>query len=112
MAERFTWKPNRSAPGTFQNAVRSANFGNGYRQVAGDGINNETQSWNLTFTGKKARIAAILAFLRAQRGYKPFIWKTPFDGDLYFTCNAYSPTDQGGDLWMLTATFEQTHQVT
>lgn len=112
MAERFTWRPNRSAPGTFQNAVRSAKFGNGYTQTAGDGINNETQSWDLTFTGRKAKIAAILNFLRAQKGYKPFIWKTPFDGDLYFLCNTYQPTDQGGDMWSLTATFEQTHQVT
>jgi phage-related protein len=112
MADTFTWRPDKSAPGTFQDRVRSAQFGNGYKQRAADGINNETQSWNLTFTGEKARIAAILAFLRAQKGYKAFIWATPFDGPLYFTCDTFAPTDLGGKAWSLTATFEQTYQVT
>ena len=112
MVDTFTWRPDKAAPGTFTQRARSAQFGNGYTQRAGDGINNETQSWDLTFTGKKARIAQILAFLRAQKGYKAFIWSTPFDGNLYFTCSSYKPTDQGGGAWVLTATFEQTFQVT
>lgn len=112
MAETFTWRPDKSVPGTFTQRVRSASFGNGYTQRAADGINNETQSWDLTFTGTKARIAEILAFIRAQKGYKAFIWVTPFDGPLYFTCDSFKPTPMGGSAWSLTATFEQTYQVT
>lgn len=112
MADTFTWRPDKSAPGTFDQRVRTAQFGNGYTQRAADGINNETQSWNLTFTGKKARIAEILTFLRAQQGYKAFIWSTPFDGPRHFTCSSFTPTHLGGSAWALTATFEQTYQVT
>jgi len=112
MADTFTWKPDKSAPGTFTQRTRSAQFGNGYMQEAADGINNETQSWDLTFTGTKVRIGSILAFLRKQQGYKAFIWKPPFDGPLYFKCKVFKPTHVGGSAWMLTATFEQTYQVT
>jgi phage-related protein len=112
MADTFTWRPDKSAPGTFDQSVRAAKFGNGYTQRAADGINNETQSWNLTFTGNKSRIAEIVKFLRKQEGYKAFIWSAPFDGPLYFICSSFNPTDLGGSAWALTATFEQTYQVT
>ncbi|MBD1554716.1 phage tail protein [Pseudomonas typographi] len=111
MADTFTWRPDKAAPGTFTQRIRSAQFGNGYTQRAADGINNETQSWDLTFTGEKARIAEIMTFIRTQQGYKAFIWSTPFDGPLYFTCSSFKPTDQGGGVWQMTATFEQTYQV-
>ncbi|MCP5854454.1 phage tail protein, partial [Klebsiella pneumoniae] len=48
MADTFTWCPYIEPTGSGTFRVRSAQFGNGYRQVAGDGINNEVQSWPLT----------------------------------------------------------------
>lgn len=112
MADTFTWTPDKAAPGKFTQRTRSAQFGSGYMQEAGDGLNTETQSWDLTFTGDKKRIMAILAFLRSQGGYKAFTWSTPLDGPLFFKCRAYSPSPLGGIAWTLAATFEQTFQVT
>lgn len=112
MAETFTWRPDKSAPATITQRTRSAQFGSGYMQEAGDGLNTETQSWALTFTGDKTRIQQILSFLRAQGGYKAFVWSTPLDGNLYFKCRSYTPAPLGGTAWTLTATFEQTFQVT
>lgn len=110
MAEIFKFRPDKSVPVTFTQRTRSATFG-GYKQTAGDGLNTETQSWSQTFSGSKERIIEILAFLRAHQGYKSFIWATPLDGPLYFTCGTYGATPQGGNAWALTATFEQTFQV-
>lgn len=112
MVDTFTWRPDKAAPAAMTQRTRSAQFGSGYKQEAGDGLNTETQSWALTFTGNKARIKAILTFLRTQGGYKAFIWSTPLDGPLYFKCKAYNPSPAGGTAWTLSATFEQTFQVT
>jgi phage-related protein len=111
MTDTFTWAPNKSVSGKLAQRTRSARFGSGYEQGAGDGLNTESQSWDLTFTGQQARIMEIRDFLRAQQGYKSFIWSPPLDGPLYFKCKAYSPTSLGGDAWTLSATFEQTFQV-
>jgi phage-related protein len=111
MVDTFTWRPDKAAPAAMEQRTRSAQFGSGYMQEAGDGLNTETQSWALTFTGNKVRIKEILTFLRAQQGYKAFIWSTPLDGPLYFKCRSYTPTPLGGTAWTLSATFEQTFQV-
>lgn len=112
MADTFTWRPDKSAPATMGQRTRSAQFGSGYTQEAGDGLNTETQSWALTFTGDKSRIIQIRNFLRDQGGYKAFIWSTPLDGPLYFKCKTYTPTPLGGTAWTLAATFELAPQVT
>jgi phage-related protein len=109
--DTFTFRPDKAAPAEFTQRTRSAQYGNGYMQEAGDGLNTESQSWFLTFTGDKARIISIRDFLRSQKGYKAFIWSTPLDGPLYFKCRAYNPAPMGGAAWSLTATFEQTFQV-
>lgn len=111
MVDTFTWLPDKAVSGKLTQRTRSAQFGAGYEQSAGDGLNTETQSWDLTFTGPKARIIAIRNFLRAQQGYKSFLWSSPLDGLLYFKCAAYNPSALGGDAWSLTATFDQSFQV-
>ena len=46
--------------------VKSARFGDGYEQIAPDGINAEGQSWNLQFDGVENSIAdEMIAFLRS-----------------------------------------------
>jgi phage-related protein len=112
MAEIFTWRPDMSVPATFTQRTRTAQFGSGYAQEAGDGLNTETQNWEMTFTGTKARMTEILSFLRKHQGYKAFIWETPFDGQCFFKCRSYGLTPLGAELWKLAGTFEQTFQVT
>lgn len=53
--ETFTWRTQIQAgmEGTFSHKTRSATFGDGYEQIAGEGINPEKQSWPVTLTGKK-----------------------------------------------------------
>lgn len=107
MADIFTWCPYIEPTGTGTFRVRSAQFGNGYRQVAGDGINNEVQSWPLTFRGRESYVLEILGFLRARKGFIPFAWTPPLGVASLFTCASWSVTPHGAGMYTLTATFEQ-----
>lgn len=107
MADTFTWSPLIEPTGTGTFRVRTAQFGDGYRQVAADGINNLSESWPLTFRGREAYITAILAFLRGKKGSMPFSWKPPLGETSLWTCATYGATPLGAGLYTLTATFEQ-----
>nr|DAO54653.1 MAG TPA: minor tail protein [Caudoviricetes sp.] len=65
--ETFTWRTQIQAgmEGAFSLKTRSATFGDGYEQIAGEGINPEKQSWPVTLTGKKADMLQALKFFRS-----------------------------------------------
>jgi phage-related protein len=110
MPEAFTWTPDAKPTGKYSNRTKSARFGDGYEQVVADGINNESQSWPLTFTSSKVRADQIMAFLRARKGYQSFSWKPPFGDQALFRCTEYTATDLGGGQWAVSATFDQSFQ--
>lgn len=110
MPETFTWRPDSRPTGKFSQRTKSARFGEGYEQVVADGINNESQSWPLTFTGSKERVQEIIDFLRARKGYQSFYWTPPFGQQALFRCAEYDPAHMGGKQWTLSATFEQSFQ--
>jgi len=70
----FNWVPKVNSEGTSSFRVLSAQFGDGYAQEAGDGLNNETVSWTLEFVGQESQIYPIRDFLRQHQGFKPFWW--------------------------------------
>ncbi|BBP76527.1 hypothetical protein PHLH7_26310 [Pseudomonas sp. Ost2] len=105
--ETFTWTPNNDPAATISFRTKSAKFGDGYEQRAQDGINSRSQSWPLTFSGKKDRIKEIMAFLDRQAGATPFYWTDPLGGQALYRCSEYQPKAVGGDVYTLTATFEQ-----
>ncbi|MEQ9911973.1 phage tail protein [Pectobacterium polaris] len=63
--------------GAFTQRTRSIQFGDGYRQRSGDGINGESQSWPLTFVGDNSYVQPIVSFLRRHKGYTAFQWTNP-----------------------------------
>jgi len=105
--ETFTWTPDKEPTGTTTFRVKSAKFGDGYEQTAEDGINNKSESWPLTFTGPKSRIAEIKVFLNRHKGSKAFSWTEPFGETLLFKCKEYQSRNMGGNAYTLAATFEQ-----
>ncbi len=106
--ERFTWKTEKGAEGDIAQRVRTKKFGDGYEQAVADGINNKAQSWPVTFTGMKARAKEIMAFLDRHQGSKAFLWTPPL-GDLgLYKCGGYRAAHRGGQVYAITATFEQT----
>ena len=108
--ETFSWKPDKSPAGTYSYRTRKAQFGDGYAQVVGDGINAEAQSWPLTFIGFKADMQAIRDFLRQHGGAKAFLWTPPAGALGLYRCASFGITPVGANLYSLSATFEQAFQ--
>lgn len=110
MAEVFTWCVRTEINGTGDFLVREARFGDGYRQTAADGLNNETQQWPVTLVGRADKIGAALTFLRERKGAVSFLWTPPLGVQGLYLCTSYSLTPHGGGVYTLSATFEQTFQ--
>ncbi|KPD01936.1 phage tail protein [Moellerella wisconsensis] len=110
MIEEFKWRTQtQDAPtGEFRHRIKEVEFGDGYKQVAGDGINTETQSWPFTYTGQKAEVMPIFNFIR-QHTVKSFIWVPPFGEKGLYRVKADSITLKpiGGSMITIAATFEQ-----
>lgn len=109
MADTFNWVPavaNLSGSATLR--VRKAQFGDGYAQRIADGINNRSSSYNLTFISDAATITAILAFLDSHAGATSFYWTPLLRPQSLFTCEKYSEPTKDGDVYTITATFDQT----
>ncbi|WP_439444434.1 phage tail protein [Xanthomonas translucens pv. translucens] len=109
MTDTFRWRPTTESSGKATGAVRRAKFGDGYAQTAPDGINSVTRSYSLSFTGMKPQMAEIVSFLEAHVG-RSFFWTPPFGGQGYYQCDEFSDTNNGGLVFTITATFEQTFQ--
>ncbi|QZI72889.1 phage tail protein [Pseudomonas protegens] len=105
--ETFTWCPKVDPVGTVSFRTRSAKFGDGYEQVARDGINNRSQSWPLTFIGSAAKIKPIMDFIDARGGINPFYWSPPLGEQGLYRCSSYQSSALGAGMYSLVATFEQ-----
>ncbi|MEQ6281129.1 MULTISPECIES: phage tail protein [Kluyvera] len=80
--EHFGWRIKASSQPTLKSkdSIRTAQFGDGYKQVTGAGINDETFSYEYSFTGKPETVREIHAFLRRHKT-KSFSF-TPPGGEL------------------------------
>lgn len=76
-----TVPPSRSSPGQeVQFDFLEAEFGDGYSQRAGAGINPRRSTWSISFENVDNDAAdEITAFLDASLGYTPFYWTAPQD---------------------------------
>lgn len=109
MTDTFNWVPTVAGlSGDATLKVRKVTFGDGYTQRAADGINNRSSSYQLTFMGDAAKIAAILAFLDAHVGATAFYWTPLLRPQSLFTCEKYTEPTKDGDVYTMTAQFDQT----
>ncbi|MBW3514979.1 phage tail protein [Shewanella sp. NKUCC01_JLK] len=107
MPQTFTWTPDNGATGDTQYRTRTAQFGDGYSQAVGDGINSKVQSWPLTFTKNKATAEAITEFFDDHQGFKAFAWTPPLGTASLWKVTQKTNTPLGGGMYRITATFEQ-----
>ncbi|SAI70472.1 Phage-related protein [Bordetella ansorpii] len=105
--ETFTWPSANDPQGTVTFRRLVAQFGDGYRQAAADGINNKVQSWPLQFIGTDTYLAPILAFFDRHAGYRSFRWTPPLGEEGWYEVTSYSPTPIGGPVYTISATFQQ-----
>jgi phage-related protein len=110
MTTTFTWQHDAKPTGTTTLRVLTAQFGDGYKQTAADGLNNKVQSWPLTFTGTSAKLTPIRDFLDARGGYQSFLWTPPLGTQALFKSATYAMRHLGGDAYEISTTFEQSFQ--
>lgn len=70
-ADIFTWLVRVGDAGAIKFRTRSAEFGDGYRQVVGDGINGKSASWPITIIAPLDEMQAITDFLDRHGGNVP-----------------------------------------
>lgn len=104
--ETFTWRIQRGEEGQHRSTVRVAQFGDGYRQTSGDGMNSVRQTWAITCTGRKDEVNAIRAFLTRHLG-KSFAWRNPHGEIGLYQASEWNSRAVGGGLFVLTSSFEQ-----
>lgn len=109
--ETFIWCPSKNLPGTIKYRARKSQYGDGYEQIVGDGINRLGQTWNLQFAGKTAKISQIKAFLDAHESDTAFLWTPPLGAEAAFRAGEYSITVIKKDLFNLAVTFRQVYKI-
>jgi phage-related protein len=88
--------------------VLTAQFGDGYQQRLGDGINIAPEEWQLTFSARTAAERdTILAFLSARNGVESFDWTSPAGTVGKFVCPEWSYVPNKAVANTVTALFRQ-----
>lgn len=108
MAETFNYPIMTKPRGSTQYRVRKAQFGEGYAQRAGDGLNTKKQTWNITLDADMDEIQDALDFLDRHEGHVPFLWTPPGKpAPIWVVCGGYDETPHVASQNIVTATFEQ-----
>ena len=103
----FTFIPDFGASADYEPRVRRAQFGDGYQQRVGDGINPLQEKWSLRFSYRDdAEATAILAFLTARAGVQSFQWTPPLETTpITVVCPSWQRTTDRHNLNTVTAEF-------
>ncbi len=105
----FTWVPDYDSEVTKAPRVLTAEFGDGYAQVAPDGINNNPATWSLSFKSRTDEEAGeIVDFLETQGADEAFWWTDLFGQMGRYRCPTFKRKPMPGAQSEITATFEQT----
>ena len=103
----FTWKPLTDPEGSLSDQNIETQFGNGYTQSTGDGINTIRQIWPLKFEGQKADMEPIVNFIRDRQGRELFEWETPMGETGLFVAKDLKVRVGHWEVWRVSVTFEQ-----
>lgn len=104
----FTTAPDFGIQLSVKPRVLTAQFGDGYMQRVGDGINIAGESWSLTFSARTASERdTILNFLKARNGIESFDWTSPSGTVGKFICPEWSYTPVNAAANSITASFQQ-----
>lgn len=104
----FTTAPDFNSPLSVEPRVLTAQFGDGYQQRVGDGINIAPRSWALTFNNRTVTEKnTIEAFLLARNGLEAFDWTPPTGAAGKWICKAWQATPNNAAMWSVTATFTE-----
>jgi phage-related protein len=106
--EEFLYERQAGASGTVKFNMAKTQYGDGYTQKFGWGLNPMQQTWPLTFEGMEADLQEVYDFLVRHAGARPFLWKPPFASVAsLFRAEEFNPISVGGGLMQITVTFIQ-----
>ena len=106
--ETFDFCVKVGSSGTTTFRTRKAQFGDGYEQRVGDGLNTSVASWTVNSTNVKDKIQPLKDFLERHQGYKSFYWTPPLGVPGLFYCETYSVSGEGNQVFTISATLQQT----
>lgn len=107
MTETFKWKATGTPAGQVTLRVLKSQYGDGYSAELADGINNKVQNWPLLFMGSEVEMQEIVDFLDDHAGAIGFFWTPPLGKQGLYKVASYAPSHLGGDVYSVSATFEQ-----
>ncbi|QGT81600.1 phage tail protein [Pseudomonas coronafaciens] len=111
MAETFDFDVQVGASGDVKQRTWSNDFGDGYTQAGGVGINTKSQAWDVTVTGRFGagqKLQQVQDFLDRHDGFKSFLWTPPGSAQGRYTANGYKLATLGNGLHSLSTSFKQT----
>lgn len=108
LIDTFQWQTQASPTGNFAHNVRSAQFGDGYKQISSNGLNQAVQQWQLAYTGHPAVTQSMLTFLN-QHVILAFFWTPPNGKKALFRVrsDSISVTPLARNVEALSFSFEQ-----
>lgn len=112
MAETFIFGIRVGSTGTITQATWENDFGDGYTQAGGIGINTQSQSWEVSVTGSLdvgEELRQVRDFLDQHEGYKSFTWTPPGGDSGRYRATGYKLDPHGSGLYTLSATFKQVY---
>lgn len=103
----FTYLPMPGGVQTKKPRVITTQFGDGYQQRLGDGINTNPRTWSLRFTRLTADIDAIDSFLSTHKGTTAFDWVPPHGATGKWICSEWTRTEPTDKVQEIAATFTE-----
>lgn len=77
MIDTFSWKTRKTAQGSESVSTYQAQFGDGYKQIAGNGLNSVSETWNLDWAGGISDVKILRDFLHSHVT-SSFFWTNPW----------------------------------
>lgn len=111
MAETFSYCVQLGADGEIGQRTWENDFGDGYTQAGGIGINTKSGIWNLMHSGLLVpgeEVYQVREFIDRHEGYRTFFWTPPAGVRGRYFCKGYKERPLGAGLCTLTFTFKQT----
>ena len=113
MTETFNFDLRLGATGDIDQRTWENDFGDGYTQAGGTGINTRSGNWDVSKTGyltEGSELRAVRDFLDRHEGYKSFTWTPPGGVPGQYRAKGYKLNAMGAGLFSLSATFKQTYK--
>lgn len=108
MTQTLTYKPTVPANLSKKPNILEARYGDGYVASARNGINNNPQTWSLTFDSVgETEAAAIEAFFDSVGSDEPFYWTPPGKSQLKFRAKDFTRSYNDEELNDIRVTLEQ-----